>query len=486
MSEFINPNSQIYNVDPILYNLATQEDTSAITNLSEYFKSVSNITYRGENLEAVKARAAQDVTNFNRAGAPVIAPPTNTLGSNGDSLAEMVYVDVYRGPTNVAPKELIAAIMESIQIPFSGVSQQDISKNHSAMQDYMLTIMLSVGKKMVSKAIDVVPKNNLNNAIPWNQSQFALVTLPLSKMNMLFDDLAMNSYTSLRTIIKNRVEANKEYNEVPGHTKKTLPLDFINDLRMGADGFKGPLYYSLKQTMNETYTLNQRVINYDNIHVLNYFKMTAIDYYIKLCYPVILYVYITSMMEIYTEKGDFVNARLALLASIMLTLKFFNQISTEYKNTNDTEYTAAITNIFNMLKFYLQNVNTLMNVENTDIYTNVINDLHRTSTSVVDVNKSVQKLQKDIRQNQLALRNVIYNTEELKKQYANKLAEFGVMIFLLLVLIIGCSTLMLLSTDENKFKMYVLYVAGFFAVGILIYEVVKIISKLIASGKKSS
>lgn len=453
----------IYQVDQYLFNMAnTIYDDTLFT-----FIGISGITFTSENLALADARA----NNISNSNSDVI--PTTTIPETTDSniiklkdSAEKEYVRVNLNYTsaNVPFNTLMQSITDNISTPTPDIS------SHIKMNEYMRDIFIGDSKLYFKNGVIVINSIANDQSTYFKQAQYYLGSLSNSKFNLLFNDIEDITKKTLYKIVKAKITEYVTYNKThkDPSTQKKMTENFFNNLL----NFNGPLYYKLRIEATKALTLKSQYFNIgENQSVISYFKMIAIDLYIKNCYNLIIYDYISCLTETYIEYGDFINSRLGLLAKVIYTYYYINNINSAYKQ-NNTDI-ANIVTIASYLKNYLVTINSTGKTVDLHI------DLHDKSTKVVNQNETVQSLNKQIKQNQLAMRNVIYNTDSLRKKYRYKMIEFIILVMILIIIITVSCILLFLDTEKNGFKTYVLYICGITVLIILILSLAKIISNIV-------
>jgi hypothetical protein len=105
----------------------------------------------------------------------------------------------------------------------------------------------------------------------------------------------------------------------------------------------------------------------------------------------------------------------------------------------------------------------------------IIKSLHKLSDDVVNQSQQMESMKAEIKDNQLALRNIIANNEILRTQYLAKKFEFWLIVFLLVVLVGVCGALIIFNMSQ-----FVFYIAGAILISILIMKLVQLIKSFIS------
>lgn len=463
---------KVYKVDPLLFNLRSETGVIDILSLGDFFKNINGISYRVESPDGVKQRASateEEIEKFNFQTATFVPPYDQNQAFKGAVDKEIVAVDLSRGSDKLDPTGMMNSITQVIDnLPTD-------MKSHETMDRFMRSIHQWSGKTFFYRVQQIIKKDTQNRATDkWSQAMYAFGNMSYSEILVLTDQsLATAGFDAMKDIVETHAQLKMKDN-----LDITSSTTYLDDLKMR---FKGPLYYRLKNHILEKIQLPRRftVEVTEDEQFTQYFKMLAVDIYIKTCYQVLIYDYISNMAKTYAKLGDFVNARIAVLAKVMYTYFFMKAATKNYMEQPGLQPNASqamgdrISTIYTIINNYLH----VMNNDQISILS-ILNELHGKSNEVVDKNRNIQKLQENIRKNQLALRNVIYNVDEIKKKYALKQIELIAMAIVLIALIVSCSVLIAL-----KMNTIVLYVAGGIAVATLGYGIIKMIMGIIRNNK---
>lgn len=477
--------TDLYNVDPYLFSLKDRTAVNTALNSDKYFKSITDIRFISEKKPEVLARAAQDVDNFNFGTAANVGENgTGRVGTfeplKGAATEEFASIVITRGAESISPSDCLTTMNDVVKVA------PDLEKRHDLMHTFLHDIVMSVGRVHFFKVIELM-KNDRSLQISrqanfWNESRYTLVYSRPARLDLLLDTTSQTANDILCTYVRTKIQKNLDFNNKSTTTqeqRKYIYTNLMEDLQI--DKFKGPLYYNLRTELTKQLKFSTQILNNENTNVQLYFKQIVADIYIKTCYPVIIFNYINCMMNMYIEYGDFVNSRIALLAKVMYAYYFFVNITSNYGTTGRTPVLdSTVETYLSKIQFYLQNVNNIdMQANNTNMMRSIVKDLHKQSSVVVDKSKEIQMLKDQIKNNQLAYRNVIYNTDVSKKFYKAKITENIVLIVILVSLIIVCSALLVLNNESNKLNLYVTYISGGFALIILMYQIFKMLSKVV-------
>lgn len=484
VASLYDSSKKINEVDTFLFNLSTSTANSKniiskdMTYTNSRFKSISNIAFNSEDPILAEARAnlidiPPSTTSTNTGDSDKYTTNIGADTTNTNPLTNLATNEYVRATINYGPSDLTIEQINSLKdaiYSVLGTSNIDTNKDiNKSANVYMRNVFTGASKFFYMNTFpyinDVDSQNNY-----YNQARYYLKRLSNSKKDLLFGDIADATKLTLYKIVKAKIEKYVRFNKTVKEStlKKKITEGFIKNLI----NFNGPLYYKLRiETIKAFDTNSKKYFNaLESEAIRSYFKMIAVDLYIKTAYSLIVYDYISCLTETYIEQGDFINARLGVLAKVIYTYYFVNDIYNI--NTSLTASTKSyIENIVSELNNYLVKFN--------DTPTDHHIALHKKSNKVVSQNETVQSLSMQIKQNQLAMRNVIYNTGTLRKQYKYKIIELIILILTLIIIITVSCVLLFLETEANGFKKYVLYICGITVLIILILSLAKIISNIV-------
>jgi hypothetical protein len=226
-------------------------------------------------------------------------------------------------------------------------------------------------------------------------------------------------------------------------------------------------------------------INNDDVM---YFKKLVVDMFLKSCYPLVHMVYMQALMEKYASSGDYINVRIIILATVFYVFYCIKYLESNINRTMPpanmiqpgTEE-AGITNILTKIKNYLENnnkINLTSNDSANDEMKKIVVGLHDLSRDVTGQNRNIQITSEQIKENQITMRNIIFNIEVKRKEFGKARNEFIFALVLLIVFTIVNVLLLVLGLPD-----YVFYLSGFFGVIIIFYLIVMMIIRFVA-GKR--
>ena len=463
-----NNKPPVYDTDTLLYTY-TNKDTF-VNNLvpGTYFNDISGIQLKQESVTDVNNRAGET-------DAATKAALNTSYAFTDNASQNELRADVTRGSTMSSViiqliNDEISHITAKETLQNSIVSQQhDITKSHNAFNNYMRGVLSAVCAKQFKDALvklSPVPNVTANNV---KDAAEVLDTGSNNRMkDMIFYVVSDTANKSLVDLI---------------HTLTNIRTDVIANFSNTSNGFTRPLYYQLRSDIISKLYLPSNVLPDQNDHVLLYIKRILADTYIKTCYPLIHYDFINAMMQKYADAGDFINVRIALLAKVFFVYYFVDYINVNIFQTDSTLSTDVKNNYSNIINSVNTNLNNYM-VSLNNINMNgdpgrnelaeIMNSLQKLSVDVVNQSQDMSSLKEQIEENQLALRNIISNTEIIQREYHYKIAEFIIaVIFVVIFVVVSCILLFLNKPD------YVLYLAGGIFIVIVLIKIIQFIIKFL-------
>lgn len=457
----------VYNVDPLLFTY-TKKDTFTNNLLpASFFRTISSVGLRHEDIQEVMNRAGAEDVNI------MPAIPNTSIFSESPVENE-VFMNVARG--NAMPSQIVQLMANEIAQTQSATlsSVDDITKSHVAFDNYMRGIIVSICSPCMKVGMtNVSPLTNITTPIPINLDNAAKiigVDTDTRRKDMIFQVVSNLGRSTLLKLIDSRGQ---------------FRTDVMSNLNNASGSFTRPLYYQLRSDMIEGLVIPTDVIPDQEDFVLLYIKRILVDTYIKTCYPLIHYDFIDAMMRKYAKNGDFVNVRIALLAKVYFAYYFVDYIRENIFLTDaglsaavKTQYTSVFNSIYTNLNNYMTALNNI-NINGTpgvNEMAEIIKSLQQLSVSVVTQSRDMVSVKTSIDDNQLALRNILANTEIMNRSYAKSNFEFWATLSVLFAFIVVCSVLLMFELPE-----YALLTAGAVFVIVIIIKLVQFLKKFLSN-----
>ncbi len=213
--------------------------------------------------------------------------------------------------------------------------------------------------------------------------------------------------------------------------------------------FKTPFYYQIREEMITKLPILQNLKDQlsDNSQKIIYSSI-IVDLFLKMCYPLVQFLFLSTLSTTYSEKGDFINARLAIYAKSSFVLNFLNMLNTNFVNLlalsdTKTSVETKITTIQTNINRFLDNIN--VNIDLTSIF----NQLKQTSKNVVTKNIDTVSQKEEFSKNQIVLRNLITNYPLFLNKARRQVALFWVLVGLLLLFILVISFFLWMVTKNT-------------------------------------
>lgn len=229
---------------------------------------------------------------------------------------------------------------------------------------------------------------------------------------------------------------------------------FVTALSKRTNMPQNEYYFMVRSSMINVFK-NDTVKHIPDMNVAMFVRKTIIDMYIKACYPLALFNYITVLMNRYSKNGDFVQARHALLAKLMYTYKFTNDIT---NRVSDGDIPRSIRqHLPENLTHYLQrnNKGNAYSGENTTRemeMTKIVKDLQAQSDAAWDATFKNSEISKAIAKHQLDTRTMRNTNVEVLKKMNSARTWYLLSVWVLLFFIVGCSGLLLAKRTTHTIQ----------------------------------
>lgn len=452
--------NQVYSVSPTLFTLATASGTT-FTNLINPSLSINPI---GTTVTITKITTSEKSFLFEKINDAEFRVSTSSTGNAFTNARaediQFTYTVLGAQNPNTNLTNTINHVLEVAVPSFLTTSTNAQQLNHNVVKESLLQIMTNFTRTRVTAL-----KNSLNTTFSASSvsADFNNIAEPMrhfismssSRTNELISSLSNVCKDSFKYIIKEYISINNKY----------LSFDHIKNLIISSTpGFNNALYLLLKLIMLDNLDVDKIYRSGDDNSVL-YFKKIVIEAFIKGCSSLVVYQFINAYTDIFIENGDFVNARISTLAACNMVAMHLQDLST----TN-----AQIAALHNNLIVAYININNSINSANvtdpTAQLNNLLTELHSLSAEATESNQDIQILKTNIRDNQMGLRNIIFNVEMQNKQKFWAVVEFWFLVALVLLILIGGNVLM-----AFKFVEITLIIIAFIAVSIILFRMVVMI-----------
>jgi hypothetical protein len=464
-----------YYVDNNIIELTKDSVFDSDINIEGFLKNVSSIAVNQQDVMVV-ANFVGKLTNADNAAAPSVSstvPPNSSVSFEDNAMNNDVYITVTRA-NNISEDMLQKIVTEIV----SSTIVVDIAKNHIAFRDFLYDIIEDTSKFIFMQA--GAKLFEFINALPSSDSRSLFLGDPASQ----FSNLRSGRNSTLMAQLKAAcIEAMKEV-FVQSPTSITS-LD-MKDMGIGSTKYTRKFYFDLRDRMTTKLNVSQIYSNVNTNQIL-YFKKVAVDLFLKTAFPCVHMIYLQTLISYYGDKGDFVNVRIMMLASIyyvFYTLKRIVTISNTLPNTSlgkiTTVQASRLNTIIQILNDYLTN-NNKIRVDSTSTpneeMKKLIIELHDLSRDVTNSNGVIQALKRSIMNQQLAMRNMLFNLEVIRNRYWWATFEFWTIFTLIIVFVIAMSVMLVLAEVLKKPNLinWVQYICGFIAIGVILLKVLLMI-----------
>jgi hypothetical protein len=471
-----------YNVDTNILGLMNSTTFASVINISAFLKNINRIT--------AKRQATKAVIDFINTPTPTPSPdtvtaplstPTTDVVFTADATVNDVIIDVERAQTiDGAMLQKIIKELETSAIP------DNVNKDHVLFRNFLYDIVEDVSKNFYLEAGKLFFAHI--DRLEDSDSQ----SMHLGNAAIQFANFRAGRVSTLLSLLKNACR-NAMKDIFNASTSAATALD-MQDIGSGTGKYTRKFYYDLRDRMVTHLDVRTIYSHIDNNHVI-YFKKIATDLFLKTAYPCVHLIYIQTLMTYYAEKGDFVNVRVMILASVYYVFYMLKSLVTTVNNLAatsphrmTTSQETELNKVFTKLNEYLTNNNKIDVTSDTtseNEMKKLIVDLHKLSKDVSDKNGNIQTLKGSITAHQLAMRNVLYNLDVIRSRYWWASFEFWALFAFIIVFIISMSILLVLAEVLKKPFLidWVQYICGFVALTVIVVKIIMLIVHMMQNNK---
>lgn len=350
---------------------------------------------------------------------------------------------------------------------------QDLQKGgHAVFDNYLAVVNTSISFMMFSAGrefFNARPKT-INNSDPVVKKVMedidlirvnalsSLKSLPQVKLDIIMNSLRDTCRASLEKIL-----AGLNVNET-----KNFMAAFGNRNTM-INGTHRQYYFTLRSVMNELVVLPNNTIAESDRKIASYLKKILVDFYIKVCYPLIHFDALDILMKKYSSLGDFINARYAMLAKVLFTYNLVDALVSGMDDVPETVSTQLTTNIYN---YIVRNNKGVLGATGSrqDVMKNIVVQVHNMSNDVYTKSTLNNAISNSIQANQLSLRSMIVTNQVAVKEVNKTKMVFFITAALLLSVILVCGGLMFLQMTDVA-----VMVAGAIIGAVILYKMISMI-----------
>lgn len=455
-----NDARKVYNVDNLLFQIISETGFDDNVNINSYLKNVNTIEIFREDSEKVRKYIGIVLPGE----APTETEPespalTQNYDFNDDAMSNDVFIKINR--TDVLSPATYQKIVN--EITTTNVTSETVVTDHTQFRNYLLDNIEDVTRFMFDEARKKL--GTFIYGLPDDDSRQAVYSPVMFLYNMrsvarLISELRTSCISAFKNIL---------------NTSAAMNSNYLTDFKVG--GFTTKFYYNLRLAMLDKLDVKNIYNVIDQNEVL-YFKKIAIDLFLKSAFPLVHMMLQQAMLEWYASLGDYVNVRVVVLAMsyyVFYTMKrIYNLASTMPVSNGQLTSTQSrdFNTLFSKLITYISNNNKIDVTSNTNAneeMKKLIIGLHDLSRTVTDQNSDIQKLKESIKNNQLAMRNVLFNIEVKRKERSWASFEFWLTLGIVIVFTVVNATLLVLNLPQ-----FVFYSAGFVGIAAITYLLVVI------------
>lgn len=457
-----------YQVDSIFMDFSTESGFNNRISMVEFFKNISSVQIKSQSPDKVKTYLNTPCT----ATPASSCLPEKTSTFTAASMDNDIFLEVSFGSA-IAGADY-RSILDGLQNnKTSGNTTEVISKDHKLMKTYVKDGIEDIVRyrfRNLIRSLATVGQDLLSNASLANDSRQFLLD-PLMRIASLRD----TQQTLLLGILREScLKAFRGYFDTTSGAINSAEILTFKDGR-----FDDKIYYNIRNRMvsNINVSTIYTSINTDDVW---YFKKMAVDIFLKSCFPIVHMVYMDALVEKYALAGDYINVRIIILAQIFYLYFLIKYVGTTLDTfmpatfKMNTTQRASMSEVIEVLKNYIINNNNIdpksnSTSSNDDVRKMVI-ELHKMSNDVSGQNKNIQHTSEQIKENQVTMRNIIFNIDVKRKEFRKANREYMFALILVILVTIVNVALLLMGLPD-----YVFYISGFVGVAVILYLMIMII-----------
>ena len=452
-----------YNVDPVLFRIISASGFNDTVAISSYFKEINSADIQMENHDSVRRFIGQLLPG-ETAVDPNAPLPAKSYSFNSDASSSDIFVNFGRNTASGLSPQAFQTILKdviTIHTPITNNATDLTTTDHTAFRAFIYEIMDDVTRYFFNAA-----KQKLGEFV---------YGLPDSDSRQILYDPVMRLYNIKTTRLSGVITSLRDAcTKSMADIFESFPISSADMLSFKPGAYTSKFYYNLRTRMVDSIDVKTIYTNIEIDQVI-YFKKVIVDLFLKSCSPMVHILFMQSMMQYYVNRGDYVNVRVIMLAMVFYvfyTLKAFTELNNTMPADSQISATqaASMNVILNKFVTYLNN-NTKVNVDSPDSTNDglkqLVFDLHSLSEGVSSQNGTIQALVKQIADNQLAMRNVLFNIEVERKEYKKATWEFWIVLSVLVGMVIANTVLFVMGKPEFAF-----YLSGFLAGAVIVFKIV--------------
>lgn len=464
-------NKKPYYIDNIFFSIISENSfKNNISKISQYFKDISTVDIAQEQGLQIR-RYTNNALPGEVFETPEYYPiPDKQYSFQNDANSYDLNVSINYN-TSLTENNFKSIINELTQNNTNYTV--DITKNHKMFRDFLFDIM-----EDITRINFLTAKNKMQQLA---KSSFTDSRTCVVDIIDIIGNLSTNRISNLMIQLRNTCinSFTQLFND-----NKILNSDDISNLQIG--GFTNRLYYNLRTMMISKFVVDNNIYYTSDDNQLMFFKKYIVDLYLKSCYPVVHLIFMQAMLNNKAKNGDYVNVRIIVLSMAyyvfytLSELKILDTSITTPTNKMTIGQETLIKTFMQYILAYIEN-NTKPKIDavNTnDELKKIIIELHDLSNQVVNTNNTIQSLQQQISDNQLNMRNILFNSEIKRRTYKYTYMEFVLSSILLLIFIVTCTVLLIFQQHNIVYS-----VCGVSSISIILYMTIMSIIKILKGNK---
>ena len=438
LAYLFSSNDPVYKINPIFKQFTIEINDSSFAYTS-FLQNITNLEIRNQNPLNDKINYQEEIKKYmgNLQNSGKTFAWTNSFVNYVQPGLIEIYIHLVRNTVD----------FKNIGPLFYEMKNNVLTNNHDEMHKFLRTDnielvseyqFLSIFKKEIIDKIVNKDCGKPNSPSTCNNIDYSKAIEQLA--TSIADSEAEDIYKDLTKVSANAIE------EIINNVD-FIPSNLITQLGIGTEtSFESsPFYYRLRaKLVSNSSKINELFPRSISTNTMMYIRKILADLYIKTSYLTIHFDILSSLQKKHQKLGDFMNARFGILAMTNFTYMYIHNILENVKLLSNNANTIA--NLKTRLDLMSNYIIGLSNIEhsNKNSFNNlakIIKDLHTKSYNNYTKSLNISELKQEIHKHQIALNNIVVNSQNIQHRYKLKYAEFVFITMFLFVIIITCSIL---------------------------------------------
>jgi hypothetical protein len=458
----------VYKINPVFKQFTIETNTN---NYEHFLKRITSIVINNQNPPNDKINHQEQINKYmsNLHNKGQTFPMTQSFLQQVPLGQIEIYVNINRG--NVIDFKNIGELFTEFSIILDTSNHDEMYRflrehNIEPVSKYNFSQIFKtqlINKLINSDCIKTPRPSTCDNLDYQHAIQQLAGSITDSEVEDIYKDLTKISAASIDEII---------------NFTDFIPSNLITELGFHAEKsfMSSPFYYRLRAKITANSSKINEVFPMTRISTttMMYIRKILADLYIKTAYLTIHFDILSSLQKKHQKLGDFMNARFGILAMTNFTYTYINGIYESVKTLPSG--TNTMRHLKTRLDYMSNYITGMSNIESTNNNSKnklakIIKDVHVKSFNNYNKSLNISDLKEEIHKHQIALNNIMTNSEHIKRRHKYKYMEFVFITTLLFIIIIGCSILFLLKQST-----WVMWIALNVMRLIIVFLIVKLLT----------